>query len=121
MEKISTGLQIKSTQIAIATCLNATLYIREQQARDEAEGLSEDEAAIYDALANNESTIDVMGNDSLKVIAAELVNSLKSNAWAHRESARARMRVLVKRILRKYGYPQTCRMRLSRQLSSKPD
>ena len=49
-----------------------------------------------------------MGNDSLKVIAAELVESLKANAsvdWAHRESARARMRVLVRRILRKYGYP----------------
>ncbi len=51
-----------------------------------------------------------MGNDSLKVIAAELVNNLRANAnatidWSHRESARARMRALVKRILRKYGYP----------------
>jgi len=49
-----------------------------------------------------------LGNDSLKVIAAELVNNLRANAtvdWSHRESARARMRVLVKRILRKYGYP----------------
>ncbi len=47
-----------------------------------------------------------MGNESLKVIAAELVKSLKANAtvdWSHRESARVRMRVLVKRILRKYG------------------
>ena len=49
-----------------------------------------------------------MGNDNLKVIAGELVNSLRANAtvdWSHRESARARMRVLVKRILRRYGYP----------------
>ena len=64
--------------------------------------------AFFEALADNESAVDVMGNDSLKVIAAELVRSLRSNAtvdWARRESARARMRVLVKRILRKYGYP----------------
>jgi type I restriction enzyme R subunit len=49
-----------------------------------------------------------MGNDSLKIIAHELLNGLKSNIsvdWSHRESARARMRVLVKRILRKHGYP----------------
>ncbi len=49
-----------------------------------------------------------MGNDALKVIAHELLTGLKGNVtvdWSHRESARARMRVLVKRILRKYGYP----------------
>ena len=62
-----------------------------------------DEVAFYDALAENESAVEVMGNDSLKVIAHELLSSLKSNItvdWSHRESARARMRVLVKRILR---------------------
>ena len=67
-----------------------------------------DEIAFYDALAENESAVDVMGNNSLNVIAHELLISLKSNAsvdWSHRESARARMRVLVKRILRKHGYP----------------
>ena len=50
----------------------------------------------------------IIGDDNLKVIAHELLVSLKSNVsvdWAHRDSARARMRVLVKRILRKYGYP----------------
>ncbi len=67
-----------------------------------------DEVAFYDALAENESAVDVMGNDSLKLIAHELLSSLKSNItvdWSHRESARARMRVLVKRILRHHGYP----------------
>ena len=52
--------------------------------------------------------VEVMGDDQLRVIAQELLNNLKSNAsvdWQHREAARARMRVLVKRILRKYGYP----------------
>ncbi|SHE29157.1 protein of unknown function, partial [Ruegeria intermedia] len=71
-------------------------------------GLTEEEIAFYDALATNESAIEVLGNDSLKLIAHELLESLKSNVtvdWSHRESARARMRVLVKRILRKYGYP----------------
>jgi type I site-specific restriction-modification system R (restriction) subunit len=77
-------------------------------ASDEAEGLSPEEIAFYDALADNESAVDIMGNDSLKVIAAELVNALRASAtvdWSHRERARARMRVLVKRILRKYGFP----------------
>ncbi|MDD2852630.1 MAG: DUF3387 domain-containing protein [Desulfuromonadaceae bacterium] len=62
----------------------------------------------YDALAENASAVDAMGNDALKIIAHELLTGLKSNItvdWSHRESARARMRVLVKRILRKYGYP----------------
>ena len=71
-------------------------------------GLSEEEIAFYDALAENQSAVDVMGDDKLKVIAHELLVSLRQNVsvdWAQRDSARARMRVLVKRILRKYGYP----------------
>lgn len=76
--------------------------------RGEEECLAAEGIAFYDALAENKSAVDVMGDDNLKVIAAELVNSLRANAtvdWAHRETARARMRMLVKRILRKYGYP----------------
>ena len=82
--------------------------IRAAHQRGEAEGLSEEEISFYDALAQNDSVVEVMGNDQLRVIAHELLSSLKSNAsvdWQHRESARARMRVLVKRILRKHGYP----------------
>ena len=82
--------------------------IRAAHRRGEEEGLSEDEIAFYDALAQNESAIEVMGNDHLRVIAHELLDSLKGNAsvdWQHREPSRARMRVLVKRILRKHGYP----------------
>ena len=76
--------------------------------RGEEEGLTQEEIAFYDALAQNESAVEVLGDDRLRVIAHELLNSLRSNAsvdWQHRESTRARMRVLVKRILRKYGYP----------------
>ena len=82
--------------------------IRAAHQRGEEEGLSQEEIAFYDALAQNESAVEVMGNDHLRVIAHELLNGLKGNAsvdWQHRESARARMRVLVKRILRKHGYP----------------
>ena len=82
--------------------------IRSAHQRGEEEGLSQEEISFYDALAQNESAVELMGNDNLRVIAHELLNSLRSNAsvdWQHRESARARMRVLVKRILRKHGYP----------------
>jgi type I restriction enzyme R subunit len=82
--------------------------IRAARARGEDSGLSDDEIAFYDALAENSSAVELMGNDQLKVIAHELLESLKANVsvdWAHRENARARLRVLVKRILKKYGYP----------------
>lgn len=82
--------------------------IRAARQRGEEQGLSEDEIAFYDALAENESAIQMLGDDKLKLIAHELLVSLRANVsvdWAHRDSARARMRVLVKRILRKYGYP----------------
>ncbi len=82
--------------------------MRAARERGEDEGLSPEEIAFYDALAQNESARDVMGEPALKVIAHELLVSIKSNLsvdWMHREAARARMRVLVKRILRKYGYP----------------
>ncbi len=78
------------------------------QARGEEQGLSPEEIAFYDALADNESALEAMGNDRLRVIAQELLQQLKENVtvdWQHRESARARMRILVKRILKKYGYP----------------
>lgn len=82
--------------------------IRDVRMRGEEEGLTQDEVAFYDALAENESALGLMGNEQLKVIAHELLTNVKNSVtidWAHRESARARMRVLVKRILRKYGYP----------------
>ena len=82
--------------------------IRAAHLRGEEEGLSQEEIAFYDALAQNKSAVEVMGNINLRVIAQELLNGLKSTAsvdWQHREPARARMRVLVKRILRKHGYP----------------
>jgi type I restriction enzyme, R subunit len=82
--------------------------IRAARSRGEETGLTDEEVAFYDALAENESARQVMGEPALRVIATELVASIKSSVsvdWMHREAARARMRVLVKRLLRKYGYP----------------
>ena len=82
--------------------------IRAARARGEETGLSDQEIAFYDALAENQSTRDIMGEPALRLIAHELMMSIKENVsvdWMHRETARARIRVLVKRILRKYGYP----------------
>ncbi len=82
--------------------------IRAARERGEEEGLSPEEIAFYDALAENESAIEVMGDDKLKIIAHDLMKSIKDNIsvdWQKRDSARAKIRVLVKRILKKYGYP----------------
>jgi type I restriction enzyme R subunit len=82
--------------------------IRAARQRGEESGLSDEEIAFYDALAESESARQVMGEPALRVIAHELVASIKGSVsvdWMHRDTARARMRVLVKRILRKHGYP----------------
>ena len=71
-------------------------------------GLNEDEVAFYDALAANESAVKAMGSAELRVIAAELVTAVRKSVtidWTVRESARAKIKVMVKRILRKHGYP----------------
>jgi type I restriction enzyme, R subunit len=71
-------------------------------------GLTDDEKAFYDALAANDSALTAMGDAKLKVIAAELITQVKKSVtidWALRESARAKIKVMVKRILNKYGYP----------------
>jgi type I restriction enzyme, R subunit len=76
--------------------------------RGESLGLTDDEVAFYDALATNQSAVQAMGDAKLKVIAAELITKVKASVtidWTLRESARAKIKVMVKRILNKYGYP----------------
>jgi type I restriction enzyme R subunit len=71
-------------------------------------GLSDDEVAFYDALETNDSAVKVLGEPTLKNIARELVSHVRKSVtidWTLRESAQAQIRVLVRRILRKYGYP----------------
>lgn len=82
--------------------------MREAQVRGEALGLSEDELAFYDALETNDSAVQVLGDDTLRGIARELVETVRNNVtidWTMREDVRAKMRVMVKRILRNHGYP----------------
>ena len=91
-----------------APVINLAKDIGAARMQGEEQGLSEEEIAFYDALAENKSAVQAMGDQRLRVIAHELLISLKENVtvdWAQRDAARARMRVLVKRILRKYGYP----------------
>jgi hypothetical protein len=82
--------------------------IRAARERGEETGLNDEEIAFYDALAENEGAREVMGEPQLRVMAHELMTSIRGNVtvdWMHREAARAKMRVIVKRILRKYGFP----------------
>ncbi len=81
---------------------------REAAARGEQLGLSEDEVRFYDALANNESAVRELTDETLKKIAHELAENLRKNLtvdWSARESVQAKLRLMVKRILRKYKYP----------------
>jgi type I restriction enzyme R subunit len=82
--------------------------MREAEARGEALGLTDDELAFYDALETNDSAVKVLGDDTLRTIARELVKTVRANVtidWTVRENVRAHLRVLVKRLLRKHGYP----------------
>jgi type I restriction enzyme R subunit len=82
--------------------------MKEADKRGEKLGLTEEELAFYDALETNDSAVKVLGDETLKTIARELVASVRRNVtidWMVRENVRASLRVIVKRILRKYGYP----------------
>src|SRR5690606_38174699 len=98
---------IESTQVIFELIELAKEMNRAHQ-RGEAEGLSEEELAFYDALANNRSAKEILGDQVLKQIARDLTDAIKKNMtidWNLRESVRAKMRVMVKKLLRKYGYP----------------
>jgi type I restriction enzyme, R subunit len=82
--------------------------MRTANARGESLGLTEEELAFYDALETNDSAVKMLGDETLRTIARELVAAVRKNVtidWTLRENVRAQLRVLVKRILRKYGYP----------------
>ena len=91
--------------------------LREAGARGEKLGLSEDEVAFYDALETNDSAVQVLGDATLRDIARELVKTVRDNVtidWTLRENVRANLRRLVKRILRKHGYPPDKQERATR-------
>jgi len=110
LEETIRKYQNRSLQAAqvIQELMELAKDMREARQRGEKLGLSEEELAFYDALETNDSAVQVLGDETLKMIALELVDTVRRNAtidWTVKESVRAKMRAMVKRILRKYGYP----------------
>ena len=98
---------IEAAQV-IEELIGLAKEMREANARGEKLGLSEEELAFYDALGTNDSAVKLLGDETLRGIARELVETVRNNVtidWTVREDVRAGLRVMVKRILRKHGYP----------------
>ena len=98
---------IEAAQV-IEELIELARKMREANARGEELGLTDDELAFYDALETNDSAVKVLGDETLRDIARELVDKVRNNVtidWTLRENVRAKLRVLVKRTLRKHGYP----------------
>jgi type I restriction enzyme R subunit len=98
---------IEAAQV-IEELIELAKKLREAGQRGEKLGLSNDELAFYDALEVNDSAVKVLGDETLRTIARELVETVRRNVsidWTVKESVRAKLRVIVKRILRKFGYP----------------
>ncbi len=105
--KSYTNKSIETAQV-IQQLIDLARKIREEQNRGTKLNLTEDEVAFYDALANHPGVKEVMGDETLKTISRELVQTIRNNVridWTLRESVQAQLRIAVKRILRKYGYP----------------
>ena len=110
LEETIRKYQNRSLQAAqvIQELIELAKDMRKAHGRGEKLGLREDELAFYDALETNDSAVRVLGDETLKKIALELVDVVRNNAtidWTVKESVRAKMRAMVKRILRKYSYP----------------
>ena len=107
---------IEAAQV-IEELIQLAREMREANARGETLGLSEDELAFYDALETNDSAVRVLGDETLRDIACELVEAVRNNVridWTLRENVRANLRRLVKRILRKHDYPPDKREKATR-------
>lgn len=97
-----------TTAQVIEELIRLAKEIRDSDKRGEQFKLNDEELAFYDALANNESARDVLGDEKLRDLARVLVQRVKSNTsidWTIKESARSKLKVIVKRLLRQYGYP----------------
>lgn len=110
LEKTIVGYQNRSLEAAevILELIEMAKAIREAPKRGEALGLTEDELAFYDALADHEGVRDVMGDDVLGVIAHDLAEAIRNSVtidWTEKEAVRAKMRARVRRLLRRHGYP----------------
>ena len=98
---------VEASQV-IEELIEIAKEMRQAQERGENLGLSDDELAFYDALEVNDSAVEVLGDETLRTIAVELVETVRQNVtidWTLKVSVRAKLRVMVKRVLRRYGYP----------------
>jgi type I restriction enzyme R subunit len=110
LEKSILRYQNRSIETAqvIAQLIELAKEMREAHRRGHALGLTEDELAFYDALEVNDSAVKVLGDDTLRMIARDLVEAVRNNVsidWSVKESAKAKLRTIIKRLLRKHGYP----------------
>ena len=110
LEKAIKKYQNKSIETAqiIEELIELAKEMREARLRGEKLNLNEEELAFYDALEVNDSAVKVLGDEKLTIIARELVDTVRKNVtidWTLKESVQAKLRVMVKRILKKYGYP----------------
>jgi type I restriction enzyme, R subunit len=110
LEKAVNKYQNRSIEAAevIQEMIRIAKDLREAQKRGEVLGLNDEEVAFYDALADNGSARDVMGDEKLRFLSQELLKKVRKSVsidWTLRENARAQIRIMVKRILRQYGYP----------------
>jgi type I restriction enzyme R subunit len=110
LEKAIKRYQNKSIETAqvIEELIELAKEMREAKRRGEELNLNEEELAFYDALEVNDSAVKVLGDEKLTIIARELVDTVRKNVtidWTLKESVQAKLRVMVKRILKKYGYP----------------
>jgi type I restriction enzyme R subunit len=99
---------IDNTAEIIAEVVNLAKNMREAQSRGDKLKMSDEEIAFYDALAVNDGAVKVLSDETLRQIALELVDAVRKNVsidWTVKESVRAKMRAIVKRILRAHGYP----------------
>ncbi len=110
LEKTIKAYQNRTIEAAqvIAQLIDLAKEIRSEVERGKDTGLTDDEIAFYDALADNESAKLELGDETLKKIARELVQLIRQNTtvdWTLRENIKARMRIYIKKLLKKYDYP----------------
>jgi len=102
-----TNRSVEAAQV-IEELIELARKVREEKNRGKQQNMTEDELAFYDALGVNDSAVQVLGNETLKKIALELTQMIRNSVtidWTQRESVQAEIRLKVKKILRKYGYP----------------
>lgn len=102
-----TNRSVEAAQV-IEELIDLARKVREEKTRGKQQNMNEDEIAFYDALEVNDSAVKVLGDDALRKIALELTQMIRNSVtidWTQRESVQAEIRLKVKKILRKYGYP----------------